>query len=42
MNEKIELRLSNWLFNVALLGFYNILGGKQAEEKGEIEISEDG
>ena len=42
MNEKIELRLSNWLFNAALLGFYNILGGKQAEEKGEIEISEDG
>ena len=42
MSEKIELRLSNWLFNAALLGFYNILGGKQAEEKGEIEISEDG
>ena len=42
MSEKIEIRMSNWLFNAGLLGFYNVLGGKVAEEKGEIEISEDG
>ena len=36
-NEKIELKLKDWLFNAGLLGFINILG-EEAKSSGELEI----
>ena len=36
-NEKIELKLKDWLFNAGLLGFINILG-KEAKNNGELEF----
>ena len=37
MDEKIELKLKDWLFNAGLLGFINILG-EEAKSSGELEI----
>jgi len=37
MDEKIELKLKDWLFNAGLLGFINILG-EEARNNGELEI----
>ena len=37
MDEKIELKLKDWLFNAGLLGFINILG-EEAKNNGELEI----
>ena len=37
MDEKIELKLKDWLFNAGLLGFINILG-KEAKNNGELEF----
>lgn len=37
MNEKIELKLKDYLFNAGLLGFINILG-EEAKNNGELEI----
>ena len=37
MDEKIELKLKDWLFNAGLLGFINILG-EEAKDNGELEI----
>ena len=39
MDEKIELKLKNWLFNAGLLGFINILG-EEAKDNGELEIDD--
>ena len=36
-DEKIELKLKDWLFNAGLLGFINMLG-EEAETNGELEI----
>ena len=36
-DEKIELKLKDWLFNAGLLGFINILG-EEAKSSGELEI----
>lgn len=38
-NEKIELKLKDWLFNAGLLGFINILG-EEARNNGELEIDD--
>lgn len=38
-NEKIELKLKDWLFNAGLLGFINILG-EEAKDNGELEIDD--
>ena len=35
MDEKIELKLKDWLFNAGLLGFINILG-EEAKDNGEL------
>ena len=37
MDEKIELKLKDYLFNAGLLGFINILG-EEAKNNGELEI----
>ncbi len=37
MDEKIELKLKDWLFNAGLLGFINILG-EETKSSGELEI----
>ena len=37
MDEKIELKLKDWLFNAGLLGFINILV-EEAKSSGELEI----
>ena len=37
MDEKIELKLKDYLFNAGLLGFINILG-KEAKNNGELEF----
>ena len=37
MDEKIELKLKDWLFNAGLLGFINILG-EEARNNGELEF----
>ena len=37
MDEKIELKLKDWLFNAGLLGFINILG-EESKKNGELEI----
>lgn len=39
MDEKIELKLKDWLFNAGLLGFINILG-EEAKDNGELEIDD--
>ena len=39
MDEKIELKLKDWLFNAGLLGFINILG-EEARNNGELEIDD--
>lgn len=39
MDEKIELKLKDWLFNAGLLGFINILG-EEAKDTGELEIDD--
>ena len=44
MSEKIEIRMSNWLFNAGLLGFINVLENSNEEirindEKRSIEFS---
>ncbi|WP_369717000.1 Cas8a1 family CRISPR/Cas system-associated protein [Leptotrichia alba] len=39
-NEKIELKLKDWLFNAGLLGFINILG-EEAKNSGELEIDDE-
>ena len=38
-DEKIELKLKDWLFNAGLLGFINILG-EEARNNGELEIDD--
>ena len=38
-DEKIELKLKDWLFNAGLLGFINILG-EEAKNNGELEIDD--
>ena len=38
-DEKIELKLKDWLFNAGLLGFINILG-EEAKDNGELEIDD--
>ena len=38
-NEKIELKLKDWLFNAGLLGLMNILG-EEAKDNGELEIDD--
>ena len=37
MDEKIELKLKDYMFNAGLLGFINILG-KEAKNNGELEF----
>ena len=37
MDEKIELKLKDYLFNAGLLGFINILG-KEAKNNGKLEF----
>ena len=37
MDEKIELKLKDWLFNAGLIGLMNILG-EEARNNGELEI----
>lgn len=39
MDEKIELKLKDWLFNAGLLGFINILG-EEAKDNGKLEIDD--
>ena len=39
-DEKIELKLKDWLFNAGLLGFINILG-EEAKNSGELEIDDE-
>lgn len=39
MDEKIELKLKDYLFNAGLLGFINILG-EEAKNNGELEIDD--
>ncbi len=39
MDEKIELKLKDWLFNAGLLGFINILG-EETRNNGELEIDD--
>ena len=39
MDEKIELKLKDWLFNAGLLGFINILG-EEVRNNGELEIDD--
>ena len=39
MDEKIKLKLKDWLFNAGLLGFINILG-EEARNNGELEIDD--
>ena len=39
MDEKIELKLKDWLFNAGLLGFINILG-EEARNNGKLEIDD--
>ena len=38
-DEKIKLKLKDWLFNAGLLGFINILG-EEARNNGELEIDD--
>ena len=38
-NEKIELKLKDWLFNAGLIGLINILG-EEARNNGELEIDD--
>ena len=38
-DEKIELKLKDWLFNAGLLGLMNILG-EEAKDNGELEIDD--
>ena len=39
-DEKIELKLKDWLFNAGILGFINILG-EEAKKNGELEIDDE-
>ena len=39
-SQKIELKLSDWLFNAGLLGFINILGEEALENK-SLEIDDE-
>ena len=39
-DEKIKLKLKDWLFNAGLLGFINILG-EEAKNSGELEIDDE-
>ena len=39
MDEKIELKLKDWLFNAGLIGLINILG-EEAKDNGELEIDD--
>ena len=39
MDEKIELKLKDWLFNAGLIGLMNILG-EEAKDNGKLEIDD--